>query len=108
MEEIWEVKITNRTIAKGKCNGITREVFCTLEDGELIIDVDGFDDHEAERRLADLIKDQPPMGGTYYPEPNTLFAAFNVLKNTFFDDDNVEIEIEGDIGTIPHEEGVIY
>lgn len=102
------MKITNRIIAKGKWNGYTCEVVCTLEDGELILDVDGEEDHVAERRLADLIQDQPPIGGTYYPEPNSLLAAFNVLKNTFFDDKDVEIEIEGDIGTIPHEEGVIY
>lgn len=89
------VKITNRIIAKGKWNWITREIFCTLDDGEPIIAVDCYEDHELNVQLADLIKDQPPMDGTYYPEPNTLFAAFNVLKNTYFDDDNVEIEIEG-------------
>ena len=87
-------------------NRITVEV--VLEDGTLLILMDGeFEVPDIQKRLDELIKVQPAMGGTYFPDENSLLAAYNVLKHTFFDTLE-EIIVEGDIGEIPYEKNMIY
>ena len=62
---------------------------------------------ELQKHLAECIEKQPAMGGTYFPEPDSMLAAFNVLNSIFFDSLE-EISVDGDIGEIPYEENTIY
>lgn len=77
-----------------------------IEDGGVIkVYVNG---READnwRRLLDIMVDGlPPMGGTFYPEKGTMLAYYHALKNSHWVN---SLEIEGDIGEMPCEDGVIY
>lgn len=99
-----------RIKAKGKYLGNEREVEVHMEDGSPIIETDyGFDERMQER-FNELLKDAPAIGGTYYPDSNSMLAALSVLESAFFDEKPTEIEVEGDIGTIPTEdkEDIVY
>lgn len=87
------------------CDRITVEV--TKEDGTLVITECGLELPELQKDFDECIEHQPPMGGSFYPKPDSMLAAFNVLQHTFFDTLE-EITVEGDIGEIPYEEGKIY
>lgn len=87
------------------CNRITVEV--TKEDGTLVITAYGFKSPELQKDFDECVANQPPMGGSFYPKHDSMLAAFNVLSNKFFDTLE-EITVEGDLGEIPHEDGVIY
>ena len=56
------------------------------------------------------MKDAPAIGGTFWPANNSMLAAYSVLESSFFDQKPTEIEVEGDIGTIPTEdrENIVY
>jgi hypothetical protein len=86
-------------------NRITVEV--VVEDGTLVILMDEKEVPDLQKRFDELIKVQPAMGGTYFPDENSLLTAYNVLQYTFFDTLE-EISVEGDIGEIPNEENIIY
>lgn len=86
-------------------NQISVEV--TQEDGTLVILMDDNESGELQKHLEQCLARQPAMGGTFFPEQNSLLAAFNVLQNTFFDSLE-EITVEGEIEEIPLEDGKIY
>ena len=69
-----------KIVATGKylTDRITVEV--TQEDGTLVITMDGNESPELQKHLAECIENQPAMGGTYFPEPDSMLAAFNVLN----------------------------
>jgi hypothetical protein len=95
--------------AKGKINGLEVNAEVILEDGHPVIEIDGEYDEVVQARFNEMMNAAPSMGGTYYPQPNTLLAAFSVLQSAFFDEsDPVVIEVVGDIGEIPYNPGVIY
>ena len=96
-----------RIIATGKY--LNSEITVEVEnDGStLVLTMYGDEVSHLQEHFEECISEQPAMGGTYYPEPDSMLCAFNVLQNTFFDS-TPEIIIEGDIGEIPHEDGVIY
>lgn len=99
----------NKIIAEGKINGIKKHIECFIEDGSPIIEIDYEFDEEEQERFNKLLKNPPALGGTYYPHPNSLLAAYAVLQQKYFDDPReVKIEVIGNIGEIPGEEGVIY
>ena len=53
-----------------------------------------------------LAKTQSAVGGTYYPDDNTVISAYNVLENYFFDE---LIDITADnMEKIPYKENRIY
>ena len=94
----------SKLIATGVLHGYEKAVEVELIDGNLVID---------EKILQPIfdyyLKNQEPMGGTYYPPQNTLLAGYNVLNTSFFDiGSNFNIEVVGELETIPGEEGVIY
>lgn len=96
-----------KVIASGIYCGNRITVEAIVEDGTLLILMNEKEVPDLQKRFDELIKVQPAMGGTYFPDENSLLAAYNVLQNTFFDTLE-EISVEGDIGEIPHENGVIY
>jgi hypothetical protein len=96
-----------RIVATGKylSDRITVEV--TQEDGILVITTDGKEVEELQKHFDECVSKQPAMGGTYYPEPDSMLSAYNVMNNNFFDELE-EITVDGDIGEIPYEENMIY
>lgn len=90
----------SRIIAKGKLNGVKKEVQCFMEDGSVIIEIAGEFDETIQNKFSELIKDAPAIGGTYYPPENSMLAALAVLESSFFDS-LPNIMIQGDIGEIP-------
>lgn len=45
------------------------------------------------------------MANAYYPEPGTMLQAYALACNLF---GYRNVKVDGDIGTIPSEEGVVY
>ena len=74
-----------KIIASGFYCGNRITVEAIVEDGKLKISVDDMDFFDIQQRFYELIKVQPAIGGTYFPDENSLLAAYNVLQNTFFD-----------------------
>lgn len=96
-----------KVIASGIYCGNRITVEAVVEDGTLVILMDEKEVPDLQKRFDELIKVQPAMGGTYFPDEDSLLAAYNVLQQTFFDTLE-KISVEGDIGEIPNEEGVVY
>lgn len=99
----------SKITAKGKRNNIYKEVECFMEDGSIIVEVNGEFDEDVQSQFDHLLKNAPAVGGTYHPPANSMLAALAVLESAFFDS-LPEIQIEGDIGEIPTYdiEGVVY
>ena len=69
-----------------------------------------FEDGEFETEnlwLDSLLENPQPIGGTYYPEKYDPLNVYFTLKDRYFDK-LTSIEVEGELGTIPFEEGTIY
>lgn len=98
-----------RIKAIGKRNGIEMDVEVIMEDGSPLISIDGDYDETLQEEFNELLKNVQPIGGTYYPQPNTLLAAYSVLQLSFFDN-IVDVEVIGDIGEIPtyESEDIVY
>lgn len=94
----------SKLIAKGFLHGSERTIEVELVNNNLIIN---------EKLLQPIfnhyLDHQEPIGGTYYPPKNTLLAGYNVLNTSFFDiGSKVNIEVIGELETIPSEEGIVY
>lgn len=88
--------------AKGYKGSTLIEVSAELLDGEIVIEPE-----EYQQEYRDMATEQDPIGGTYYPDVNTLLCAYNVLENHFFD--SLEsIEVDGDLEEIPNEKDLVY
>ena len=96
-----------KVIASGIYCGNRITVEAVVGDGTLLILMNEKEVPDIQKRFDELIKVQPAMGGTYFPDENSLLAAYNVLQHIFFDTLE-EISVEGDIGEIPYEENTIY
>ena len=96
-----------KVIATGIYCGNRISVEAVVEDGTLLILMNEREVPDLQKRFDELVKVQPAMGGTYFPDENSLLTAYNVLQYTFFDALE-EISVEGDIGEIPMEDGVVY
>lgn len=88
--------------AKGYKGNTLIEVTAELIDGEIIIEPE-----EYQQEYKEMAAEQDPIGGSYYPDVNTLLCAYNVLENHFFD--SLEsIEVVGELEEIPCEENMVY
>ena len=96
-----------KIIATGIYFGHRITLEAVFEDGTVVILMNEMEVPHIQKRFDELVKVQPAMGGTYFPDENSLLAAYNVLQNTFFDILE-DITVEGDIGEIPYEEGKVY
>ena len=96
-----------KVIASGIYCGNRITVEAIVEDGTLLILMDEKEVPDLQKRFDELVKVQPAMGGTYFPDENSLLTAYNVLQYVFFDTLE-EISVEGDIGEIPNEKGAVY
>lgn len=93
----------SKIIAKG--DGIT--VTVEEHEGAIRILFDGEEDDFMLDKLNQDVIYAPPMGGTFYPEPGTMLAYYNALGAVFFNELE-EINVTGDIGEMPCEDGLIY
>ena len=57
-------------------------------------------------RISEMIKKgEGRIANSYHPEPNTMLQAYAALCTVFGEKD---VKVEGEIGQIPYEPGVIY
>ena len=95
-----------KIIATGKLYGELRTLTVELRDGKpeiLETELRELFQHD----LDTAIQNQQPIGGTYYPSPETLLAAYNVLNHFFFTELQ-SLEVVGEIEEIPYTEGLVY
>ena len=84
-------------------------ILTVLEDaGEIRVYVNGEESEDWQDMMDEIAAKSPPMGGTFYPEPGTMLAYYHVLKNGYFAEWVEKLTVEGDIGEMPCEDGVIY
>ena len=94
--------------AEGKYQGNDLCVFCLKEDEELFFLFNKSVDKGHEAIFRSILKDRHPVAGTFFPEEESMLNVLNVVQYYFFDEKPSLIEVTGDIGEIPHEDGVIY
>lgn len=77
------------------------------KDGEITVLFNGVVDDGMQYVLELEAENAPPMGGTFYPESGTMLFYYNALTSspTY---KPFTVSVEGDIGEIPHEDGLIY
>lgn len=51
--------------------------------------------------MIDCIKRAPPIAETYCPPKDSLNAAYSGFHNRFFDGDDYEVKVEGELEEIP-------
>lgn len=86
-------------------NRISVEAF--KEDGSILLLVDGLEQKEIQNDFGQKLLNAPAIGGTFYPEPDTLLAAYTVLERNFFDKLE-KIDVQGELEEIPNGENTIY
>lgn len=96
-----------KIIAKGKLRGIEHDVECLNAEDGLQIDFDGGEAEHLEQEFREELNKRHAVGGTYYPPPESMINALNVLRYYFFDS-MPEIQVEGNIGEIPSEKDMVY
>lgn len=60
-------------------------------------------DEQALEMLNHTVEMVDPMSGTFYPEPGTMLGYFNAMTSM-----GMDVVVEGDIGELPCEDGVVY
>lgn len=82
-------------------------VSCVENEKDLIFLFDNHFDSVKEKRIKEEMKKRHIIAGSFSPEEHSMLNVKNVLEFYFFDK-LVSLEVEGDIGELPFEEGVIY
>ena len=103
----------SKIIAVGNIFGRKEKIEITVEKERLMIVCKTYElteelKKELDSRLERCIKTSSPVGGTYYPPENTLLAAYLGLQNNFFESEDIEIKVDGELESIPYEDGIIY
>lgn len=94
--------------AKGKtATGADCVIVVEEKDGVIIGYINGKKDDTLLQFLDEVACTAEPVGGTYYLKGGTMLDYCIVLESNFFKQ-LYSIVVDGDIGTIPYEEGVIY
>lgn len=96
--------MVGRIVADGFRDGVERHVEVFMEDGTPVIEVDYRRIPGEQSRFGLMLEKPSALAGVYYPEPNTLLAAWSILQNDYFDS-FVICERIGDIGEIPQPAG---
>lgn len=97
-----------KIFAAGILKGVYTEVTVTLKDGKINISGRGMDNTELQIRFDQLNSLPCPIGGTYFPEKDSLLNIYNLLANYFFDSQVEPDVLEGEIEQLPYEEGRVY
>ena len=96
-----------KIVAAGTYCGKKITVEAVMENDDIVIFADGEKSPEIQQKITELIKVQPAMAGTFYPDENSMLAVYNVLKHTFFDAPE-KINIQGEIVSFPYRDGKTY
>lgn len=96
------VKITARGVLDGQRIGVV----CTGGNGSYEIKLSNCDEKHRIMVLESL-QQEHAVGGTYWPEKNTMLHVYNTLQNYTFDR-LIEIKCDGELEEIPGEDGVVY
>ena len=94
--------------AKGTKDGRAVSVMCECQDGkkpEFLFN--GEKSWYYELLLSEKLKEQNPIAGTYFPKEDEPLNIYNVLEYFFFDK-QTKVAVEGNMPTLPYEEGVVY
>ena len=97
----------SKIITKGKWGNDVMTVICSEEDGKITVTFNGQTDNFLKEILESRMDVAPAMGGTYYPEEGTMLAYYNILNTVFFSK-VIEMQVVGDIGQIPYEDGIVF
>lgn len=74
------------------------------QDDKLTVEADPF----TKERLKCYMSNIPKIGGTFIPDKNSILAYYSIFLYSDFFSKLSNIETEGDLPTLPYEEGVIY
>ena len=96
-----------KIITKGKWGSEVMTVMCSEDDGQITVTFNGQKDNFLKEILESRMDVAPAMGGTYYPEEGTMLAYYNILNTVFFSK-VIEMQVVGDIGQIPYEDGIVF
>lgn len=94
--------------AVGRFTGDMMEVTCVDVDNELYFFFNRGKDPVMESIIRKILKERHLIAGTFVPDEESMLNALNVIQYHFFDDAPFSVEVEGDIGEIPYEDGMIY
>lgn len=75
------------------------EIITVTKDGENLI----VEPENAIDDVAFMALDTMPIGGTYMPESDTLLFYYHVLTQNGY-----TVAVDGELETIPYDDGVIY
>lgn len=87
-------------------------LLATDEDLSIVIQEDGNgitafcqgqEDASITEMLNLVLQRAEPMGGTFYPRPNTMLGYYHALRTL-----GMHVIVEGDLGTMPHQPGRVY
>lgn len=84
-----------------------RKITVEENDGKITVCVDGCESPWWKLILDELCNHLDPVGGTFYPQKETMLGYYFALRDGYLGDE-LKLEVEDDIGTIPYEEGKIY
>lgn len=82
-------------------------VSCVEDGKDLVFLFNNYFDSVKEKQIKDEMKKRHIIAGSFSPEEHSMLNIKNVLEFYFFDE-FVSLEVEGDIGELPYEEGVVY
>lgn len=91
-------------MAKGKILDVNVTIVISEKDEKITVDADAF----TKERLKCYMNNIPKIGGTFIPDKNSILAYYSIFLYSDFFSKSPNIEIEGDLPTLPYEEGVIY
>lgn len=97
----------NKVTGKGKLFGEVCTVVATIENERLRLRSEKIADEVLKMHMETCLATVEPMGGTFYPDDDSLLAAYHVFSTNFFED-TPEVTVTGDIGTIPYDEETVY
>ena len=101
----------SKVLATGRFAGEYHRFEATLVNGVLQVECKTRELNDDEQKylmkaMIICIKTAPPIAETYYPPVNSLNAAYSGFHNRFFDNDDFQVEVEGELEQIPNvEEG---
>ena len=95
-------------IAVGNLFGKETEIICVeTDDEEHIFLIDRGEDKTVEKIIKDKMKKVYPIAGTFVPDEHSMLNIKNVLEFHIFEK-LISLDVHGDIGELPFEEGKIY
>lgn len=94
--------------ASGEHAGAVVEIICIDVDNEPHFFFNRGKDPALEAVFRRILKERRLIAGTFTPEEESMLNVLNVIQYHFFDDNPSSVQVDGDIGEMPYEDGMIY